>query len=96
MTEVVPLLPVSSQVLTVTLDGQSCRIEVFARTFGMFVNVFVADVAVALGVQARDRVPIVRAGYSGFRGDLMFVDTQGSDDPVAASLGGRHFLAFGV
>ncbi len=96
MTEVVPLLPVSSQVLTVTLDGQSCRLEVFARTFGIFVNVFVADVPVALGVQARDRVPIVRAKYSGFRGDLIFVDTQGTDDPVAASFGGRHFLAFGI
>ena len=94
MTEVVPLLPVSSQVLTVTLDGQSCRIEVFARTFGMFVNVFVADVPVALGVQARDRVPIVRAKYSGFRGDLSFVDTQGADDPTPAALGGRQILVY--
>lgn len=92
--EVVPLLPVSSQILTVTLDGQPCRIEVFARTFGTFVNIFVADVPLALGVQARDRVPIVRAGYGGFRGDLTFVDTQGVDDPTPASFGGRQMLVY--
>ena len=94
MIVIIPLLPVSSQVLTVTLGGQSCRIEIFARAFGLFANVFVADVAVALGVQLRDRVPVIRAEYGAFRGDMSVVDTQGFDDPTAATLGGRHILVY--
>jgi hypothetical protein len=47
----------------------------------VFVDVYVNDAPIILGVLGLDRTRIVRDAYLGFIGDLAFVDTQGADDP---------------
>lgn len=92
--ERIPLNPVPSQALSVQLGGQSCRINVRQRRTGVFVDLYLQDAPIALGMKAIDRKFLVRAAYSGFAGDLFFVDTQGESDPSYTGLGSRWQLAW--
>lgn len=91
---IIPLQPVASQLLGVTLTGQPCQINIRTRTTGLFLDLLVNDAPVIEGVLCLDRVKIVRDAYLGFEGDLFFADTQGRDDPVAAGLGSRYLLVY--
>lgn len=90
----IPLQAVKSQVLTVQLGGQSTRLKVYTRTFGLYVDVYVNNVLIIGGVVAQNMNRIVRSTYLGFLGDLYFSDTQGSDDPVWTGLGSRFLLLY--
>jgi len=92
--ERIPLNPVPSQILSVQLGGQSCRINVRQRRTGVFVDLYMQDVPIALGVKAIDRKFLVRAAYTGFIGDIFFVDMQGEENPQYQGLGSRWQLAW--
>lgn len=94
MAERIPLVAVPSQSLSVQLGQQSCRINVRQRRTGVFLDLYVQDVPIALGAKAIDRKYLVRAAYTGFVGDLFFVDTQGTDNPSYEGLGSRWQLAW--
>lgn len=94
MTLLIPLAAVPSQTLAVALAGQSCRIHVFAKSTGVFLDLYKNDVPVVLGVPVINMVRVVRSGYLGFAGDLYFYDTQGSSDPEYAGLGSRYVLLY--
>ena len=79
---------------SVSLSNQPCQIDVLTKSTGVFVNVSVADALVIGGVIALDRNLIVRDAYLGFIGDLAFVDTQGTDDPVYTGFGGRFAFVY--
>ena len=91
---VIPLIATPSQTLTVQLGNQSCRIDVRQRRTGLFVDLYVQDVAVFLGVKALNRNKLVRDAYLDFTGDLFFVDTQGSSDPTYDGLAGRYLFVW--
>jgi len=91
---VVPLLPTPSQELAIPLGGQACQLRVYAKAFGVYVDVFVNDALVIGGVVSRNLTRVVRSRYLGFVGDLYFVDTAGEDDPTVAGLGSRFVLVY--
>ena len=91
---IIPLLAVPAQVLTVQLNGQACNINVYRRTTGLFVDLGVNNQLIIGGVIALDRVRIVRDVYLGFRGDLAFWDSQGTQDPDWTGLNSRYFLGY--
>ena len=93
-TYTIPLVPVPSQTLTVQLGAQSCRINVRQRSTGVYIDLYVADVAIVTGVAALDRVGMVRGAYLGFAGQLFFTDTQGHDAPSYEGLGTRWLLCW--
>lgn len=86
----IPLVATPSQVLTVQLGNQSCRISVRQRRTGLFVDLYVQDRPIVLGVKALDRTKLVREDYLDFIGDLFFVDTQGKSDPSYDGLAARY------
>jgi hypothetical protein len=88
----IPLIAVASQTMAVQLGGQLCRIDVFQKATGLYMDLYVADVPVVLGVICEDRNPLVRSIYLGFLGDLYFWDSQGAADPDYTGLGGRFLL----
>jgi hypothetical protein len=94
MTQQIPLNASPNQTLTVGLAGQSCQIDVFQRAGRVFVNLYVDDEEIILGVLAENRNRIVRDAYLGFSGDLIFVDTQGNADPEYLGLGSRYALVY--
>ena len=92
--QVIPLQAVPSQTINVVLNGQNCRINVFAKSTGVFFDLYVNDVAIVLARICNDRCPLVRYPYLNFVGDIFFKDMQGGDDPQASGLGGRFILCY--
>lgn len=89
---VVPLQPVPSQTVSVTVGGQVARITV--RTIGA--ALYFSLEGVVTNRICRDRqLLLVDARYRGFLGDFQFVDTKGADDPKYYGLGDRWLLVYG-
>jgi hypothetical protein len=90
----IPLVATPSQTLTVQLGQQSCRIDVRQRRTGLFVDLYVQDEPICLGVKALDRTRLVRGSYLGFVGDLYFTDLQGDSDPDYTGLADRFLFVW--
>ena len=90
----IPIQPVPSQITEVVLGAQNCQILIYQKPQGMFVDINVNGADVVTGVIARDAVPLVCREYAGFSGNLVFIDTQGSADPVYDGLGSRYSLVY--
>jgi hypothetical protein len=90
----IPLAAVPSQTLTTVLSGQPCRLNIYQKSTGLFLDLLVNDALVLGGVLCRNGVGIVRDAYLGFLGDLVFYDTQGDDDPTYDGLGERFILGY--
>lgn len=90
----VPLAAVPSQQIGVQLGEQACKIAVYQKTTGLYLDLRVSDNPVVTGVLCLDRNKLVLDAYLGFVGDLAFVDTQGFSDPDYTGLGSRFVLAW--
>lgn len=83
----IPLSSVASQELTVVLNNQNCQITVYQTRFGLFCDLAVNNEPVVSGVLCHNANRIVRDAYLGFSGDLLFYDTQGTNDPSYTGFG---------
>lgn len=92
--QIVPIIDAYAQTLTITLGGQSCRIDLRTRSTGLYCDLYVNDELIIGGVACRNLTKIVIDSYLGFVGDLMFSDTQVSDDPSSPGLGTRYLLFY--
>lgn len=90
----IPLSATPSQALSVILGGQNCQINVYQKTTGLYVDLFVNNSPLVQGAIARNAVRIVRHAYVGFIGDLAFLDTQGESDPDSTGLGARYQFVY--
>lgn len=90
----VPLQPIPSQSTKVVLGGQNCQLLINQKPQGIFVDINADGVDIVTSVIARDAVPLVCREYTGFAGNLLFIDTQGSSDPAYAGLGDRFSLVY--
>lgn len=90
----IPVQPLPSQELVVSLAGQSCKFRIYQKLSGLYIDVYVSDVLLIGGVICRNLNRIVRSTYLGFVGDLCFVDNQGTDDPSYTGLGSRFSLVY--
>lgn len=88
----IPLVAVPSQTLAVQLGDQPCTIDLYQKTTGLYFDLAVADVPVVVGALCQDRNWLIWNGYKGFRGDMAFVDAQGTADPSYEGLAGRFEL----
>lgn len=91
---IIPLQPIPAQSFGVMLGGLSCRLSVYQKSTGMYLDLSIEGASVILGVLCHDRVLLVRQAYLGFVGDLAFIDTQGTSDPVYGDLGTRYQLLY--
>lgn len=95
---IVPLQPVPSQKVITTLAGQTVALNVYQRRYGLFIDVYVANVLEIGAVICQNLNRIIRSRYlnveAGFEGDFAFFDTQGNDDPLFTGLGERFKLAW--
>lgn len=92
--QIIPLDPVPAQTLSVVLETQNCQITLQQKATGLFIDFYVDETAVALGVICENLNRIVRDAYLDFVGDLCFIDNQGTSDPVFSGLGDRYSLAY--
>lgn len=94
MSDTIPLASVANQTIAVPVAAQNCRVSVYQKTTGLYMDVLVDDQPIILGVICQDRNRIVRDVYLGFIGDFVFYDTQGNKDPVYTGLGARYRLLY--
>ncbi len=94
MMQEIALQPIPSQSVKVVLSGQACQLFIYQKPQGLFVDVNSDGVDIVSGVICRDAVPLVCREYVGFSGNLLFIDTQGADDPSYAGLGSRFSLLY--
>lgn len=90
----IPLAALAAQAFSVQLGGKSCRIRVYQKRTGLFVDLSVNDRRVLSGILCKDRTWVVRGAHFGFPGDLTFIDTQGNSDPDYSGLGTRFRLVW--
>lgn len=94
MSQIVPLQPVPSQIVSANLDNQNVQLNVYQKHFGLFIDVYSNNDLIIGGVICQDRNRIVRSLYLGFSGDFLFIDTQGEEDPDYTGLGARFSLVY--
>ncbi len=92
--QTIPLSKVPSQSLSVTLAGQRCRINVYQKAQGVFIDLVADGVPIITGIVTRDRTKVVRYPALPFVGDLAFADTQGLSDPDYTGFGSRFKLVY--
>ena len=92
--QTVPLQSLPNQTVNIQLNGQSCTLNVYQKSTGMFMDVLVNDVLIIGGVICENLNRIVRSLYLGFIGDFAWVDTQGNDDPYYSQIGVRFYLLY--
>jgi len=84
-----------NQRFNVTLNAQDVTLALRWRSTGLFVDLaFQSAEQIVAGGIARDRNRIVRSEYLGFVGDLVWVDSQGTNDPDWLAIGQRFFLLY--
>lgn len=92
--QTIPLQPIPAQIVRVVLGGQNCQLKLYQKPQGLFVDISADDVDIAVATIARDVDPLVARTYTGFVGNLLFVDTQGNDDAEYTGLGSRFSLVY--
>lgn len=92
--QTLPIIDSPSQTLSATLGGQNCKLTLRTFSTGLYLDLSVSGQAIVSGAVCVDRALLVRAAYTGFVGDLMFLDTQGTDDPSSPGLGTRFVLLY--
>lgn len=92
--KIIPLQAVPAQDLQATLGGQVVQLHIYQQFYGVFIDVYVDHGLIIGGVICENLNRIVRSAYLGFKGDLCFIDTQGSNDPDYSGLGDRYLLAY--
>lgn len=97
--QIVSLQPVPSQTLSVTLNNQSCQINLYQKSAGLYFDLIVngAPNPTVCGVLCLNGNPLVVYLYLGFLGDFFFIDTENlttPSDPVYTGLGSRFQLVY--
>lgn len=91
---VVPVQAVPRQELQAQLGGQNVSLTIAQNFYGLFMDTYLNGGLVVGGVTCQNLNRCVRMGYTGFLGDLVFFDTEGTDDPIYTGLGTRWVLLY--
>lgn len=91
---IVPTQMAPNQNFQVVLDGQQMTFNVYQTAFGLFMDILLTGAAIVTGQLCLNQEPIVQQTYTGFSGELVWIDTQGNDDPIYTGLGSRFLLIY--
>lgn len=93
--QVVRLMPTPNQSLKVRLDGQYFSLSIYQKGDSIYADAACSGRDVVRFVSCLNLTPILCREYMGIRGNLLFVDTEGTDDPYDYSaLGTRWHLLY--
>lgn len=90
----VSLVPQKSQSISVNLAGQQCTIRLIQRESFMYMDLTVNGNPIMQGVPCLYGNKMVGYSYLGFKGDLVFIDNDGQNDPSYEGLGSRYILYY--
>lgn len=92
----IPLTNEPNQEFQITLNGQNCTIGVYQKDDSVYLNLWVDNEPIFLGVSALDRVGLKMSDYMGFEGQLWFEDKNGTTNPDYTGFGNRFNLYYGL
>ena len=92
--QTIPLQAVPSQTTSVVLGGKNCAIALYQKDQGLFFDLSADSQPIVAGVLALDANKLVCREYLGFPGNILFLDTQGNEDPYYTGLGTRFVLVY--
>ena len=91
----IPLSPVPSQTLAVTLAGQACQIALRSNGGNLYFTLMVGTTPIVTSkICCNKQRLLLGVTYRGFKGDFLFVDTQGDEQPAYAGLDIRWLLYY--
>lgn len=90
----IPLQAVGAQVIKVVLSGQNCQINLYQKNEGLFCDVNADNVEIVSGALCQEATPIISRNYTGFAGNLLFIDTLGNSAPNYSGLDSRFALIY--
>lgn len=90
----ISLNPIKAQEVSVSLAGQAVTLRITQQSYGLFMDIGIDDKWIAQGVLCLNTNKMVRYKHLGFKGELFFGDTKGSEDPVYDELGSRFKLFY--
>lgn len=90
----IPLAPVPSQTISVTLNGQECTLILRSLDNRQYLSLSVNSEPVFYNTLIVDRIPLKKYDYLPFVGDIACEDTQGTSDPDWREWGTRYFLVY--
>ena len=91
----IPIDAVPNQEIITVLNEQQCKITL--RTLGDNVYFSLEESNLGIicqGVRCVDRSALIRAAYTGFVGDITFIDLEANDDPVYTGFNTRFLLLY--
>lgn len=92
---IVPLSPVPSQTLSITLDGQACQIALRSNGGNLYFDLKVNDTSIVSSKICRNLQRLLLGlKYRGFSGDFIFNDTQGDEQPAYTGLNDRWIFYY--
>lgn len=96
---IIPLSATPSQTAQVQLSGQNVTLNIYQRSYGLFMDVLLNNAVIVQGVICENLNLIVRSAYLGFIGDFCWIDNQATSpgagsDPVYTGIGGQFSLAY--
>ena len=94
MQQSIPLNAVSNQTLTVNLNRQQCKINLYQRNGNLYFDLSVDGKNILKTVLCLNYTSLINKSYVEFTGNLYFVDTTGSNDPEYTGLGTRYLLIY--
>lgn len=92
--KIIPIQATPAQSLSVVLAGQNCQINLYQKSTGVYLDLYVSNSPIITATICLDSVLLVRETYLGFIGDLAMVDLQGNSDPVYTGFGTRYVLVY--
>ena len=90
----IPIQPVPSQLVKAVLASQNCQISIYQKAQGVFVDLNSNGSDIEIATLAHDIVALNSRVYSSFIGNLLFLDSQGNDDPTYTGFGIRFHLLY--
>ena len=86
--------PNKSQSISVSLAGQQCVIRMIQRESFIYMDLTVNGNPIMQGIPCLYGNKMVGYSYLGFKGDLVFLDSDAQQDPHWDGLGKRHILYY--
>lgn len=91
----IPLSAVPSQTLAITLNGQGCQIALRSNGGNLYFTLKMNTDSIVTSKICRNKQRLMLGiSYRGFRGDFLFVDTQGNEQPEYSGLNTRWLLYY--
>ncbi|EAA8256840.1 hypothetical protein AH633_002520 [Salmonella enterica subsp. enterica] len=92
--QTISIEPKKSQTLSINLAGQLCVIRLIQRESFMYMDLTANGNPIMQGVPCLYGNKMVGYSYLGFKGDLVFIDNDGQNDPFYEGLGSRYILYY--